>query len=257
MTWDSLISAWVNPNEDLKPSPNDIEGIAAMQLGFRVEDMVLDALERGLPWIGDDDWLINRNVHAALILTEEGLQGRLFFGDDATGQMLEFAEHHEGVAVGHIDAIVHDVLWKQAIVLDCKSTVWSDSYASGERVWTQKYGPKDSHCLQVATYAMIVALQHAGCDVRAGLLELDLGGKKTRWSEVEWSAVEDTIRQRMVDVLERTDPANDAPEAKPNPWTRKANGQSWACGSPGKRAYCNYLSCPSHVANKVTMSKSA
>ncbi len=218
--------------------------------------MVLDALERGLPWI-DEGWQIDRNVHAALVLTEEGLQGHLFGGDDPAGKMLEFAETHEGVAVGHIDCVVHDTAWTQAVVVDVKSTVWSDSFASGERVWTQKYPPKDSHCLQVATYATIVALQYKACDVRSGLLELDLGGKKTRWSEVEWSALEDTIRQRMVDVLEKTDPANDAPEAKPNPWTRKANGQSWACGSPGKKAYCTYLSCPSHAANKVTMSKSA
>jgi hypothetical protein len=128
-----------------------------------------------LPWI-DEGWQIDRNVHAALVLTEEGLQGHLFGGDDPAGKMLEFAETHEGVAVGHIDCVVHDTAWTQAVVVDVKSTVWSDSFASGERVWTQKYPPKDSHCLQVATYDRDCSSSISGAKKRAG----------RKWSGAPW-----------------------------------------------------------------------
>lgn len=248
LVWDVLTGGWVNPYEELRSVPPDAKSIASMQLGFKAEELILDGIERGLP----EGFSLARNVHAALVLTEEGLHGKLF-PDDVTDAAIAYAEDHAGVAIGHIDGIVHDADWTNAVVLDAKSTVWSDSWKTGERVWTQKYPPKESHELQVAAYALVVSLHHRFCTVRAGLLELDLGGKGTRWSEVDWRAKGELIEARMRECGSRTNPENDAPEPKPNPWTIKRDGTSWACGAvvAGKvsRGYCGQTSCPAHVLN--------
>lgn len=254
---DALTNAWVNPHERLKPATPDAQSIVAMQLGFKVEALIVDATAEGL----SEGMCLDLNVGCALILTEEGLQGKLF--DEYTGhqyrghkrhrdphdEMIEFAETHEGVAVGHIDAVLHSPDWTEALVVDAKSTVWSDSYKTGERVWSTKYGPKDSHVLQVSQYALAVALTHPDCAVRAGLLELDLGGKATRWSEVDWNAQRTLIARRLSEASVKTDPSCGPPATVPNPWTMKRDGTSWACGSPTTKAYCPQTSCERHALN--------
>jgi hypothetical protein len=243
--WDSLTRSWVHPHPELEGALPEPQSIVAMQLGFKVEELVLDALEAGR-----EGWDVQRNVPCALILTEEGLQGRVFEGDDAHGAMIDFASGHENTAVGHIDAILSGQ--GQLVVIDVKSTVWQQRYDGGQSTWQQRYGPKESHVFQVSAYALAVSLACPGANVSAGLFELDLGGKDHRWSQVDWKGQWAAIRSRMLECVAVIDPRDEiGPPAVPAQWTHRKGGESWACGSisNGKlsRAYCGLTSCPSHV----------
>jgi hypothetical protein len=248
LVWDSLTEGFVDPAEHLREALRTPESVTGMQLGFAVEALVLDALARGLP----DGRRMQTNVCAALVLTDEGLQGRLFSDDT---RLVAFAARHANVAVGHIDAIVRNDEAGELLVLDVKSTVWGDSWKSGERVWSQKYPPKESHVLQVSAYALAVSLEYPDAVVSAGLFELDLGGKGTRFSPVDWQAEKQRVGVRLREALALTDPADEqGPPARPNPWTVREDGTSWACGSIDdrgrvRRGYCGLTSCPSHVLN--------
>jgi hypothetical protein len=247
LRWDVVTGTWVHPYPDLALALPASENIVAMQLGFKAEDLVLHAFMLGLP----DDASLERNVPCALVMTDEGMQGKLFTQDDGHGAAIEYARTHKGVAIGHIDALVTQ--GNEIVVIDVKSTVWGYSYSSG---WKPKYPPKESHILQVASYAWAVALAEPLDTVSAGLWEIDLGGKASRWLLVDWydPRMRGQVEQRLCDALAYTHPESNGPPPVPNRWTMRDDGSSWACGSikNGKvqKAYCPLLSCPSHVLSR-------
>jgi hypothetical protein len=243
LRWDVVTGTWAHPYPDLALALPPSEGIVAMQLGFKAEDLVLHAFMLGLP----EDASLERNVPCALVMTDEGMQGKLFTMDDGHGAAIEYARTHKGVAIGHIDALVTQ--GNEIAVIDVKSTVWGYSYSKG---WAPKCPPKESHMLQVASYAWAVALAEPLDAVGAGLWELDLGGKAYRYDQVPWQSMREQVENALRGSLYATDPTDaQGPVADPHPWTMREDGSSWACGSikNGKvqKAYCPLLSCPSHV----------
>jgi hypothetical protein len=178
---------------------------------------------------------------------EAGLLDRIEAGLEPGFTMTRNLFCNLGGLIGHIDAVILDTNHDAVLVIDTKSTVWFNKNERGKQVWYPK-PPKETQALQVAAYAIAI-----GCPA-AGLYELDLGGKNRQWIPVDPEQYRAEVERRIVEVLERTDPAKPEPDVMPN------YGATWPCGSIRKdrdgnlvikKAYCAYTACPHHVDNAL------